>query len=344
MAETAETLVSLIKNDWEDIHHSRNQDWKFWAVLAAVGAGLATFAGKPEQMSVIGCLLLAGGLVSGVGALVSWSHWELLCKKTAHIEWMEAWLARLLGPEARAGLPYQGAFRSRFPDRWIVSGMIFAVYVVIAIDFLLGLLLFAFQRPIPCRTIATTILFASVLVFVGTYWPLTFHMARKRVRYRKHFQRTLSGLPAHVLVADTDALNKAAQEASRHLVKLVVPSLRESEEVWSVERWKVTEENRLPVLLLESNLFEMSFAAPNAAQVWHSHEAVFEVYVSESAITVSWIGLDKAKQTVDVMGCVIIPPGQEHYVVLSGPTFVFQVTADGIMRVSDSKPTASRDL
>jgi mannose-6-phosphate isomerase-like protein (cupin superfamily) len=123
-----------------------------------------------------------------------------------------------------------------------------------------------------------------------------------------------------------------------------VPRLRGDEEAWSSERWKVTEEGRLPVLLLESNFFEMSFAAPEAAQVWHSHEAVFEVYVSESVITVSWIGLDKAEQTVEVMGCVIIPPGIEHHVALSGPTFVLQVTADGIMRVSDSKATASRNL
>jgi len=190
-----EAYVSLIKIAWDDIHHSRNQDWKFWVVLAGIAAGLIGLGGRTENWPVIGCLLATGSILSGIAALISWNHWELLCKKTAWIEWLETLLARCLGPQVQRGLPYHGTFRSRFPDRWSVSGVIFSVYVMLALDFLLGLLvLLTWPGTVGECSRAAGALFglvalgiSGVVLFVS-YGCSTSRMSKKRRTYRAHFE------------------------------------------------------------------------------------------------------------------------------------------------------------
>ncbi|GAH74523.1 unnamed protein product, partial [marine sediment metagenome] len=59
------TFLELITITWNDIHHSRNQDWKFWVVLAGLAAGLGAATNTPANHVVVTCFLAAGALVSG---------------------------------------------------------------------------------------------------------------------------------------------------------------------------------------------------------------------------------------------------------------------------------------
>lgn len=345
MQEETSAIVDLIKINWQDIHHSRNQDWKFWVILAGIVAALGGLSTEPvANRFTICCLLAAGCATSAVASLISWNHRDLLCKKTAHIEWLETLLAQDIGPRARRGLPYQERFKDEFADRWSVSGIIFSFYVTIAASFLLGLSLIALsdtaqwiKAPLT-GTLALDMLIFGLLVFFAAYFASGMIMSKSRKKYREHFGKDLTESFGKVFVAGTKTLTEAAKIRDRQLVKLVVPAAREDETDWTEDAWKPGL-GKCPVLLLKENFFEFSFATQSSPQDWHGHSGVYEIYLSESPLTVYYKGPEGQEHSTPVEGCAIIPPGIYHKIELGGPTFVFQATADGLSRIADSKTT-----
>lgn len=341
MQNNTSAFIDLIKLNWEDIHHSRNQDWKFWVVLAGLAAGLASLVNDiATNHAAICCLLVAGVAVSAVAALISWNHRDLLCKKTSHIEWLEALLAQDIGPRAAKGLPYQGRFKDKFRDRWSVSGIIFSFYVVVAVGFLIGLFFLAVPTIANRVSTAGALLVLSAVglaTFFVAYYVSACVMSPHRNSYRSHFREGSDSPASKLFIVSTEELVRAAGKKSRGLIKLAVSSCRPDETKWVGSEWHPTDSGLLPVLLAEENFFELSFATEFSPQDRHAHAGVYEIYLSESPLTIHYDGVEDQECSVTVKGLAIVPPGLWHRVELDGPTFVFQTSADGLTRIAKSK-------
>lgn len=186
-------LTDLIDANWRDLHHSRNQDWKFWVTLGAIFGGLGAI-GRDAPHSILFIALLGAGMMVGfVAAMISWNHTDLHLRKTAHIEWLESLIAMELGPLAARGLPFTAKFKSRFPDRWFVGGLIFSTYVTVSFVFAAGLGLVATARytdwlgSTDSASIGFSVLGFGALVFVLSYVHFAHRMGAKRLVYARFF-------------------------------------------------------------------------------------------------------------------------------------------------------------
>lgn len=186
-------LTDLIDADWRDLHHSRNQDWKFWVTLGAIFGGVAA-VGRDAPHSIVFIALLGAGMMIGlVAAMISWNHTDLHLKKTAHIEWLESLVALELGPPAARGLPFAAKFKSRFPDRWFVGGLIFSTYVTVCFIYATGLGLVAADRythwlqSADSASIGFSVLALGAVVFASSYVLFASRMGAKRHAYARFF-------------------------------------------------------------------------------------------------------------------------------------------------------------
>jgi len=143
-----------------------------------------------------------------------------------------------------------------------------------------------------------------------------------------------------IFFADIETLNESVKTTPRRLLKLVVPSPRNGETPWKGGAWTPSSTGESPVLLLEEDFFELSFATSETRQGWHAHRGIYEIYISESPLHVEYKEGSETKKPGPVKGCLIIPPGVRHKVHLGGPTFVVQATADGVTRIANSKVTS----
>jgi len=98
--------LEMIKITWDDVHHSRMQDWQFFLAIGGIAAAMMTMKPAEVNWAMVACLLAAGALVSGVAAMIAWNHWKLHSKKFAYIEGLEWMLAAELGPLPDHTLPY----------------------------------------------------------------------------------------------------------------------------------------------------------------------------------------------------------------------------------------------
>lgn len=137
-----------------------------------------------------------------------------------------------------------------------------------------------------------------------------------------------------ILTAEKKTLT---QNSKSGMAKLVAPTLYAEEIDWPAGAWCPDGDGNRPVLTLGENHFEFSFATEAAPQNWHAHTGVFEIFLSESRITVEFDAEGEVvTETVDC-GCAIIPPEVSHKVTLTGPTFVVQAAAKKGARVAGSK-------
>ena len=85
MSENDSSAIEYIKLQWDDIHHSRLQDWSYIGVIAGVLYAIVNIQ-KPDLR--IGLSLL--GLLSSVlGDSMAWQHYQIFIDKLIVIEKME---------------------------------------------------------------------------------------------------------------------------------------------------------------------------------------------------------------------------------------------------------------
>jgi hypothetical protein len=118
-------------------------------------------------------------------------------------------------------------------------------------------------------------------------------------------------------------------------LKLVVDSLwsrPDAEEVpWVQPRWAFGEEAGKivkPAFIPPKDVFQFSVADARSRQDWHYHQYVYEMYVSSQPMHLEYQEQPSGPvHSVTVNdGFLLIPPGLNHKITLTGMTYVFQVT------------------
>ncbi len=176
-------FTNQINAAWADIHHCRNQDWKFWATLGAIALAIGGFGGGGNQ-TIMPLLLVAGLFVGTLAAIVSYSHWRLLQKKHTYVDWLEAKLAVHMQIEQ---FRYR-SFDARFPPRVYVSGLIFASYVALAVGFATGLVGLLWVNVLGGAVGLTFIASAAMLLaFYVSYSVGTIFQSRAGKEFRAHY-------------------------------------------------------------------------------------------------------------------------------------------------------------
>jgi hypothetical protein len=77
----ATNLMEYIKIQWDDIHHSRNQDWKVLAIIAGVFYGLLKIS--PTVIPLQIALTISGLIACGMGIYMTVIHWTIFLRQNA---------------------------------------------------------------------------------------------------------------------------------------------------------------------------------------------------------------------------------------------------------------------
>jgi hypothetical protein len=139
-------VCSIINNHWQDIHHSRNQDWMYWAIITAIFAGLlGAITIKRDDIDIYNqnlsvlCLLFIGGFISVWASFISWSHWVLHIRKIEYIKYLEKimFISNDNGKKLPIGLvPYIQPKELKNADKYfVVNGLIYSMYLTIGLSF-----------------------------------------------------------------------------------------------------------------------------------------------------------------------------------------------------------------
>jgi len=154
-------VMEYMRLQWQDIHHSRNQDWKALLIILGVFSALFHLNGKDFQSRdtfLVQLLISVAGLCAGViGIRVALAHWWLLRTK----------LKVIRDCEGAAGI------RAQFPPTRIhVQEMILFTHVLVA-GVLAGWVLWLLsQRAVVSRWPAAwcSIAVAGVIITGGWFW------------------------------------------------------------------------------------------------------------------------------------------------------------------------------
>lgn len=314
MSENDSSTIEYLKLQWEDIHHSRLQDWSYIGVIAGVLYAIVNID-KPELR--IGLSLL-GLLSSALGASMAWQHYQIFTDKLAVIAKMEH----------RLGIQY--------PSRTTllpVQNLIFLLFAGIASTFV-GMTLY-FWSEIPNYG------FLRIYALLGGITSFVVVFACVIVIRVK----SLIGVPfsySTAYFAELHKLEQCLEYLEDKPLKLIADERwaqpRFEETLWNESEWDCTPAgnagNRIkkPILLNHRDLFQFSLANANSRQDWHYHKYIFEIYISRRPMSLNYrkSTLEKSMQHLEVgKGVLIIPPGLPHKVTLSGTTFVFQATVAG---------------
>jgi hypothetical protein len=299
-------IMELIKLEWSDIHHSRNQEWKNMAFLGVTLVSLYNIKDDTIQK-----MILVFGLLGCILSLImSYRHWKIFKLKVRVSDALEGKLGIFL--------PYRG-FNSKIP----VQGLIFLFYFLWASGFCGALSWFLFnKKPVTAYLTGAFVLLIGVIVFIC----LNNHI-KKLVDKQDpvRFMDDASFLDSPYMVDGSD-LSRALILNKNRPMKLVAHGLFPNERVWLQPRWSFTPKNGAivlkDILINEKDHFQFSVADKNTHQDFHIHEYVFEIYASEKDMTIHY----GAKGQQSLKGKVIlVPPGICHCLTLRGITFVFQV-------------------
>jgi hypothetical protein len=135
-------VIQLINQQWQDIHHSRNQDWIYWVVIGGVLSSLFYICitdkineeifTRYQLVSLVG---IVGFLFGLWASAISWSHWVLHIKRIGYINWLERLF--YLGSKKKdiriTSIMNQEKYA--LPDPFIVNGLMFSMYFTVAILF-----------------------------------------------------------------------------------------------------------------------------------------------------------------------------------------------------------------
>jgi hypothetical protein len=84
-----DTLLEVYKAQWEDIHHSRNQDWELSKLILAGFLGLSGLTAFTNASVLIALLSISFILLSILGILVTIRHKNLFAEKMRAIRILE---------------------------------------------------------------------------------------------------------------------------------------------------------------------------------------------------------------------------------------------------------------
>lgn len=311
MPENDSTAIEYIKLQWADIHHSRLQDWSYIGVIAGVLYAIVNIS-QPELR--IGLSLL--GLLSSIlGASMAWQHYHIFMDKLVVIEKMENKLG-IQYPSRTTLLPVQILI-------FLLFAGIASAFVSMALYFWSEIPYYGFLR------------IYSLLGGIGSFLIVFACVIILRAK-------SLNRVPFKydtAYFAELDKLEQCLEHLEDKPLKLIADErwtqLRFKEIPWENPEWNFSTDGDLtikPILLNRRDTFQFSIANATSRQDWHYHKQIFEIYVSNSPISVESRALtpDKSKQFLKVIkGILIIPPGLPHKVTLSGTTFVFQATLAG---------------
>jgi len=81
----SEYLLELIKNEWADIHHSRNQEWTSLVIIGGVFYAFFNVSEKDVQQTIA----LFGFIACMLSIMMLYRHWKLFRKKIYLITLLE---------------------------------------------------------------------------------------------------------------------------------------------------------------------------------------------------------------------------------------------------------------
>ncbi|MCP4602389.1 MAG: hypothetical protein GY847_18050 [Proteobacteria bacterium] len=362
MPDRVSALLQMIDITWKDIHHNRNQDWKFWVVFAGICAGIyqASTDGSSGMGSiVVSCLLALGAFFSITAALISLKHWDILYRKSAYAEGLETLAEKELDKEnSVSGISLQNKFAwqgvsAKYGTKTIisVSGVIFSIYVTLTFAAFTGLIfqlfwsdfssLFEYQESNKIKCVFLISLVRALIVFVTSFICSQILMNERHEKYRTAIRTLINTIqmewPSFVLTAQKETLIENIKNGKDDRIELIGPNLKNRTVEWTSVEWKPATSGKRPVLLVPDNYFEFYFEKQVDSEL-HSHSDVYEIYISDKGFEVSHqvSGNEKTLPDNKTVGCAIIPPGVLHRVTAKEPIYSFQASADGITKVTDS--------
>jgi len=308
MSEEDSNAIAYIKLQWEDIHHSRLQDWSYIGVIAGVFYAIANI----HDLGLLIGFGSLGFLSSVLGASMAWQHYQIFIDKLTIIEKMEQKLG-IEYPSRTTLLP--------------VQILIFILFSGIASAFI-GMTLYFWSEIPNYGFLQIYSLFVGIGFFLIVLACVILLRARSLNRKPAQYNKAY--------FAELSKLERCLEKLKDKPLKLIAykdwtqPDFKEIP--WESSEWDYSSDNHLmikPVLLNHRDMFQFSVANARSKQDWHYHRFAFEIFVSNSPLTVRYKAplLEGKEQLSKVsQGVLIIPPGLIHKVTLSGPTFVFQAT------------------
>jgi hypothetical protein len=312
---TVERNLEYIKLQWEDIRHSRMQEWKALVVIAGIFYAIAQvdpdYPDHPLEAKIF--LGLFGILSAFLGALISWQHYTVFLQKISVIDKLER----------QIGIQYP--MRT---VRFSVQVLLFLLFGGICSAFV-GLTLGYGAEAFDSDGLRFGAYGVGVAVFLVGFLRFVY------VRRREATRAASYGF-SHPYCAEMADLERCLAFLGDVPLKLVVggtldrPGVKEIP--WESPRWTWDVDDGTitkPVLLNRRDVFQFSLANASSKQAWHRHTYTFDVYVSEDPMDLDY-GEQSATSKVHVdRGALIVPPGVRHKVGLAGNTYVFQVTLAG---------------
>jgi len=141
--------------------------------------------------------------------------------------------------------------------------------------------------------------------------------------------------PKFPLIAELNDLANCLDRLGNRPLKLIAEKVyRKFNEVkWDTPKWSFVQDNGIiedkKLLSNPDDTFQFSIANKESKQDFHVHKHIFEIYVSNSKMEISYIRNNK-EETIQVSnGVLIVPPEVTHKVKLNGITFVFQAGIKG---------------
>ncbi|MBD3217417.1 MAG: hypothetical protein GF310_04015 [candidate division Zixibacteria bacterium] len=321
-------LIELMKIEWADIHHTRNQEWKILLIVFGVFYAIANITYEEQQTLYI-MLLGLGILVCAIGAYINIVHAHLFYNKIEVIKKCEECL---------------GYAVKYYSPRFSVQSTILLMYLLL-ITFLLGYLLW-----IVTNNYIIIIIVDGLIIMFSVFFC---HMIRTHIKKKikninipdfckkKGMQRLNLKSP---LYAEEKDIHECLSYLNSHPLKLIAkehkPALNESK--WELPKWtfgikegKIVGKN---IIELEDDNFNFSVANEKSRQESHCHSYTTEIYISEFPMKIKYNDPDSGDSgEIKVeKGFIIVPPKIEHKVELNGLTYVFQAS-DSLQKVSEDK-------
>lgn len=318
--------LEYIKIQWEDIHHSRQQEWQALVVIAGIFYAIAQVG--LEHAGSLGVRIFLGliGIFSAfLGACMAWQHQTIFHEKISVISRLE----RQIGIQ----YPMRKTLLPVYMLLFLLFGGICSAFFGVTSGYVAEAIGRADLRPWAYVT--------GGLVFCGFFF---YALARRRQAVKEESYGF-----RHPFYAEMEDLERCIGALGNIPLKLVAggtlnrPGVEEV--VWESPQWTYhlgEDSITKPVLLNRRDVFDFSLANASSKQDWHYHNSTFEVYVSDGPIDVEYYeqGAGRTTQALHVnRGVLIMPPGIPHKVSLSGNTFVFQATLAG-QGLGEDKVTA----
>lgn len=327
--------LQYIKTEWDDIHHSRHQEWKALGAIAAILATLSQLSSSPLGLKVFLCFL--GFIFSILGAWMALQHRKIMMTK----------IKIICNLEKEMGIDYPSRY-ALFP----VQYLIYFLFVGIASGFAVGTIFLLKHSQIIKWATFWIILIGTCFILTSIVIAVIYRIKTKKqeivadtkiISTQIESAKKTDSTAITPYIAELNKLTSCLDQLDINPLKIIVPSLLtknirnkiikeiewreiswdfENEELKSDEHTKVIEK---PVILNNEDTFQFSMANEHTKQEWHYHQYCTEIYISRFPLEFSFLSNQNSIKTKTVQnGFIIVPPSLAHYIRLHGTTYVFQ--------------------